>query len=90
MSQYTCPCCGYKTLKAEPPGSFNICPICFWEDDNFQYHHPDVAVGANSVYLREAQSNFKTFGACDKVSIDAVRSPNENDIRDPNWEPLDS
>jgi hypothetical protein len=30
--KYTCPCCGHKTFN-EPPGSFDICPICYWQDD---------------------------------------------------------
>ncbi len=32
--KYTCLCCGYKTLD-EKRGSFDICPVCFWEDDMF-------------------------------------------------------
>lgn len=39
--KYTCPCCGYKTLDEEPPEKHNICKICFWEDDNYQYIYPD-------------------------------------------------
>lgn len=34
MKKYTCPCCGYKTLEEEVRGSYEICPICFWEDDS--------------------------------------------------------
>jgi hypothetical protein len=30
--KYTCPCC-YKTLGEEPPDTYEICEICFWEDD---------------------------------------------------------
>ena len=36
--KYTCPCCGYKTLDEEPPNTYDICEICFWEDDGFQYN----------------------------------------------------
>ncbi len=32
--KYTCLCCGYKTMSEER-GSFDICPVCFWEDDMF-------------------------------------------------------
>ena len=28
---YRCPCCGYKTLPER--GGFELCPVCFWEDD---------------------------------------------------------
>jgi len=31
-STYPCPCCGYLVFT-EPPGSYDICSICFWEDD---------------------------------------------------------
>jgi rubrerythrin len=27
--KYTCPCCGYKTLDEEPPGTYDICKIVF-------------------------------------------------------------
>jgi rubrerythrin len=30
--KYPCPGCGYLVFD-EPPGSYEICPICFWEDD---------------------------------------------------------
>ena len=30
-SLYPCPCCRYKTLAER--GGFDICPVCFWEDD---------------------------------------------------------
>jgi len=28
--KYTCSCCGYKTLDEEPPGTYDMCSICFW------------------------------------------------------------
>lgn len=43
---YTCPCCGYKTLDEEPPDTFDICRICFWEDDGVQFQDPDFEGGA--------------------------------------------
>lgn len=52
--KYTCPCCGYKTLDEEPPDTYDICEICFWEDDGYQYKYPDET-GANYVSFREAQ-----------------------------------
>ncbi|WP_322745805.1 CPCC family cysteine-rich protein [Paenibacillus donghaensis] len=24
-TKYSCPCCGYKTLDYEPPGTYDIC-----------------------------------------------------------------
>ncbi|MGE7024447.1 CPCC family cysteine-rich protein [Solibacillus cecembensis] len=25
--------CGYRAFDDEPPGTYDICKICFWEDD---------------------------------------------------------
>ncbi len=52
--KYTCPCCGYKTLEEEPPGTYEICNICFWEDDSVQFKEPDYEGGANEVSLKQA------------------------------------
>jgi len=46
MKPYPCPCCGHRIFD-EPPGSCDICKICFWEDDNVQLRWPDYAGGAN-------------------------------------------
>lgn len=33
MKKYKCLCCGYKTLDTR--GEYDICPVCFWEDDAY-------------------------------------------------------
>ncbi|MBN6885392.1 cysteine-rich CPCC protein [Cytobacillus horneckiae] len=86
--KYTCPCCGYKTLDEEPPGTYDICSICFWEDDGVQYSDSDYEGGANIPSLRQAQKNYDVFGACEERCIEFVRKPNEKDVKDPNWKPL--
>ncbi|HEY5317723.1 MAG TPA: CPCC family cysteine-rich protein, partial [Solirubrobacteraceae bacterium] len=30
--RFTCPCCGFLTLPDPERGSYEICPVCFWED----------------------------------------------------------
>lgn len=30
-----CPCCGYMTLDRR--GAYDICPVCFWEDDGSEF-----------------------------------------------------
>lgn len=82
--RYYCPCCGYDTL-AEEPGHYDICPICFWEDDPNQRCNVDSENGANSISLRQAQANFEQFGACDKEMIDNVIKPNNSNKRNPLW-----
>ena len=86
--KFTCPCCGYKTLDEKPPGTFYICEICDWEDDNIQFDDPDYSGGANEVSLRQAQKNFIEFGAKDKKHLKHVRKPDKNDERDPEWKQL--
>lgn len=88
--KYTCPCCGYRTLEKEPPGTFQICKICFWEDDNIQLHKPDYKGGSNEISLREAQKNFLAFGASRKRFLNYVKKPSNKDIKDPEWKLLDS
>ncbi len=58
--RYACLCCGYKTLSEPPPGTYDICEICFWEDDGVQFANPDWEVGANHESLRQAQQKFLT------------------------------
>lgn len=60
---FPCPCCGYRTLGEEPPGTFEICPVCLWEDDDVQFRDPDYPGGANRVSLKDARENLRRFGA---------------------------
>ncbi|WP_448262693.1 CPCC family cysteine-rich protein [Microbacterium aurum] len=43
---HPCPCCGHLTL-GQPPGSYELCPVCFWEDDAVQLRWPTYPGGAN-------------------------------------------
>ena len=56
--EYSCPCCGYRTLELKPPGTFLLCVICNWEDDNVQFNDPDYEGGANTYSLRQAQHRY--------------------------------
>ena len=86
--KYTCPCCGYQTLDEVPPGTYEICSICFWEDDGVQFDDPDYEGGANQPSLKQAQKNYVLFGACDESYIESVRKPNGSDVKDIHWKPL--
>jgi hypothetical protein len=88
--KFACPCCGYMTFNYKPDGSYDICGVCFWEDDPIQLQDPDYEAGANSVSLRQAQRNFLEFGACDREMLHNVRPPAKDEARDKNWKPLDS
>ena len=74
---YFCPCCGYRVLYEQPPATYLVCPICFWEDTG------------ESWKLRQAQLNFVRLGACHQKWLERVRCPTEQDERDPSWQLLD-
>jgi hypothetical protein len=56
---------------------FDICPVCFWEDDGQDDYDADVVRGGPNaaLSLSEARSNYQAFGACDLSMIDNVRPP---------------
>lgn len=78
--KYACPCCGYLTYDYEPCGDYDICPVCYWEDDKVQNEDPEYAGGANHVSLNEARDNFKKFGACEEQLTIYVREPRADEI----------
>jgi hypothetical protein len=70
-----CPCCGYKTLSER--GGFEICKVCFWEDDGQDDYDADIIRGGpnGALSLAEARVNYRRFGACDERFIGSVRQP---------------
>ena len=60
--RFACPCCGRLTLDEEPPGTYEICKECGWEDDNVQFNDLDFRGGANTESLREARENYARYG----------------------------
>lgn len=85
---YPCPCCGHL-MFSEPPGSHEICSICFWEDDAVQLRWPDGGGGANRPSLRESQRNVMRFGAMEQRFVGTVRRPGAGDRVDDGWRPID-
>lgn len=75
QEHYACPCCGYLTLAEEPPGTYEVCPVCFWEDDVAQGEDPNLEGGANAVSLVEARENFAECGATAREHMGEVRKP---------------
>jgi hypothetical protein len=87
---YRCPCCRYVTL--EERGSYDICPICFWEDDGQDDHDADVVRGGPNgrLSLIAARKNFDASGASEPRRAAFVRSPtpSEHHARRADLEPL--
>lgn len=79
-ASYPCPCCNYLTRSQKDFGTFEICSVCGWEDDDVQVKKPDSSAGANKVSLNQARENYKKFGASTQERSERVRPPNEDDI----------
>ena len=77
---FPCPACGFLTFSG-PPGTYEICDVCGWEDDHVQLAHPRLQGGANGQSLIEAQRDAIERIPLDQQSIDDVR-------RHPDWRPL--
>lgn len=72
---FPCPCCGY--LTSSEPGSYDICPVCGWEDDLSQLRFPKM-VGANGDSLIEAQKKAK-------INTEIAKKYS----REEDWRPID-
>lgn len=75
-----CEVCGFLTLDADHKGMYDMCPVCFWEDDSIDDDHqknPDEpCYGPNhGLTLNQAKKNFRTFGACSQDMVPHTRKP---------------
>lgn len=70
-----CPCCGYRTLPER--GAYEICPVCFWEDDGQCDDNADIVMGGpnKDLSLTAARANFSRIGAADERWLAYVRAP---------------
>jgi hypothetical protein len=76
-----CPACGFLTFEGAY-GSYVICDVCGWEDDQVQLANPACGGGANSESLIEAQT-----AALARYPITVQVA--EGSRRDARWRPLD-
>ena len=74
-----CPCCRYRTLPDR--GHYEICPVCFWEDDGQDDDDADEVLGGpnGDLSLTQARLNFQTLGACEQRVLEFVRPPTEDE-----------
>lgn len=74
-----CPCCGYKTLGER--GVYEICAVCFWEDDGQDDEDADEVLGGpnGSISLTQGRANFHEFGASQRKDLPHVRKPRHNE-----------
>jgi uncharacterized Zn finger protein (UPF0148 family) len=52
-----CDCCASPVIRER--GTFEICPVCGWEDDPAQARDPELAGGANRMSLNEARARWR-------------------------------
>lgn len=77
-------------MFSEPPGSYDICEICFWEDDALQLEFATTLDGgANRMTLEQAQLSYAAFAAKSQDRTAYTRPPTSEDRRDSAWRPID-
>jgi hypothetical protein len=78
-----CPCCGYYTLRGR--GQDDICPVCFWHDDDASGEYgkaaPERPEGPNHVHLWQARENYLAFSASEERVRQYVRPAREIEKR---------
>lgn len=74
-----CPCCGHATLDER--GGYDICRVCFWEDDGADNAEADRHSGPNHMTLTEGRINFLRTGASDARSLHHVRRPTAEEVQ---------
>jgi hypothetical protein len=67
-------------MDRKPGVTFDLCPVCFWEDDPVQFENHDYEGGANIISLRQGQANFWEFGASEQQFVNKVRPPWPDEI----------
>ena len=72
--RFPCPACGDLVFD-EPPGSYDICGVCGWEDDLVQLRHPCLRGGANQQILWEWQHTVLST-----LSTETGSNPDSNGI----------
>jgi hypothetical protein len=64
-SLLSCPCCGRASLSAR--GCYQICAVCWWEDDGQDNEDADLVLGGpnRGLSLTQARVNFLVHGISD-------------------------
>jgi hypothetical protein len=75
-----CPSCGFITLD-QGYGSYDICPVCGWEDDGVQLANPTSEGGANKDSLATHQQRALQLALANRDVFRGFR-------RDRRWRPL--
>ncbi len=56
-------------------GSYEICSVCYWEDDGVQFRDSSYRGGANEASLTEARAAFNSIAVSERRFQNHVRPP---------------
>lgn len=69
MGLKACLCCGHRTLERPPGSSWQLCPVCCFDDP-----------GATGPELALAQSHYAARGACDPELVELTQAPQDTPV----------
>ena len=75
-NKFLCPCCGCYTL--DEVAVYDICPVCFWEDDGTTGDH---IFSPNGISLDEGRANYLKLGVSKERAVQYVRKPRREDYK---------
>lgn len=69
----SCPCCGYNTIGER--GNYDICKVCWWEDDGQDNMHSEKVMGGPNygISLVMGRYNFLVYGLYDPKRTDLMK-----------------
>jgi hypothetical protein len=75
-----CLCCGFRTISK--PEAFELCEVCWWQDDGQDDSDADEIRGTvnGKLSLSGARRNFKSFGAADERFVSHVRAARADEL----------
>ena len=73
--RFQCVCCDYYTVVERH--SFEVCQVCYWEDDGTTMAGLEVESRANHMTLLAARKSFEAIGAIDQSAVSLVASADE-------------
>lgn len=79
VAAYRCPCC--KSLTLYERAGYEICPVCYWEDDGQDDPYADqMRGGPNGMSLTQGRLNYKRYGAVEKRLKKHARKPTADEL----------
>lgn len=76
-SLISCPCCGFNTIDER--AAYEICPVCWWEDDGQDNKNADISMGGpnEDISLTQARINYLKFGIYNPKRKDLIEKKSD-------------